>query len=78
MSTFTPATRFVHFGEVYVRGTTNASDLGLYEVGLVPNNGQAVPDEVEFFVIEPGNAVSQHRSTLHHVLYLQLMPVQLV
>ncbi len=54
------------------------SDLGLYEVGLVPNVGQQRPDEVEFFVIEPGNAMSQHSSTLHHVLYLQLMPIQLV
>ncbi len=53
-------------------------DLGLYEVGLVVGTGQAVPDEVEFSVIEPGNAMSQHSSTLHHILYLQLMPIQLV
>ncbi len=74
----TPVTRFVHFREVYIRDTTSMSDLGLYEVGLAETGGQAVPDEVEFFVIEPGNVMSQHSSTLHRVLYLQLMPVQLV
>ncbi len=70
--------RFVHFNEVYIRGTTTVSDLGLYEVSLALNSGQQAPDEVEFLVIESGNAMSQRSSTLHHVLYLQLMPIQIV
>ena len=46
--------RFADFGEVYIRDNTTASDLGLYEVDLALLSGQTSPDEVEFFVIEPG------------------------
>ena len=45
--------QFIHFNEIYVRDTT-VSDLGLYEVGLAPSQSQAAPEEIEFFVIEPG------------------------
>ena len=45
---------FPHFYEIYVHEPTTTDDVGLYEVDLVPSQGQQAPDEVEFAVATPG------------------------
>ena len=41
---------FPNFFEIFVREPTTANDLGLYEVDLIPNSGQAQVPEVDFIV----------------------------
>ena len=52
---------FPNFFEIFVRDTTTANDLGVYEVDLVLNTGRQVP-EVQF-------AVSSYSEYMYQILY---------
>ena len=41
---------FPNFFEIFVRDSTTTNDLGVYEVDLIPNAGQAQVPEVDFAV----------------------------
>ncbi len=43
-----------HFNEIYVKQTTSATDLGVYEVQFLSFSGLALPPRVEFAVVAPG------------------------
>ena len=43
---------FPNFFEIFVREPTTANDLGVYEVDLIPNAGQAQVPEVDFIVTQ--------------------------
>ncbi len=43
-----------HFNEIYVKQTTDAADLGVYEVDFVSLSGLTPPPRVEFAVVAPG------------------------
>ena len=68
---------FPHFYEIYVHEPTNTSDLGLYEVDLVPSQGQQATNEVEFSVISPGRGtilIPISRSSVHSIHFLAVDP----
>ena len=41
---------FPNFFEIFVRDNTTTNDLGVYEVDLIPNAGQAQVPELDFIV----------------------------
>ncbi len=43
-----------HFNEIYVKQTTSAADLGVYEIALLSFSGLTPPPRVEFAVVVPG------------------------
>ncbi len=46
-----------HFNEIYVKHTTDATDLGVYEVAL-DSSGLTLPSRIEFAVIAPGMSLA--------------------
>ena len=68
---------FPHFFEIYVREPTNTNDLGVYEVDLVPSQGQQAPEEAEFAVISPGRETILtpiSHSSVHSIHFLTVDP----
>ena len=59
-SSITPE-EFPSYFEIFVRGETTQSDLGLYEITLLPSpplfDQLAVPVELDFFVVLPGKFI---------------------
>ena len=58
--TITPA-EYPNYNEIYVKGTTQDSDIGLYEVSVFPSNPSTQlisPSELDFNVIAPGNIIT--------------------
>ena len=67
---------FPHFFEIYVHEPTNTDDLGLYEVELVPSQGQQPINEVDIAVISPGRGaiLISTDSIVHSIHFLAVDP----
>ncbi len=60
-----------HFNEIFLKQTTIATDLGVYEVTLLRFMGSPLPSRVEFAVITPGmSLVSFTQPVLRYFLLL--------
>jgi hypothetical protein len=59
--TLTPE-EYPNYNEIYVKGTTEETDIGLYEVSVFSNplTQQVSPGELDFNVIVPGNITNTH------------------
>jgi hypothetical protein len=57
--TLTPE-EYPNYNEIYVKGTTEETDIGLYEVsvGSDPFSQRVSPGELDFNVIVPGNVIT--------------------
>ena len=68
---------FPHFYEIYVHEPTTTDDLGVYEVDLVPSQGQPAPNEVDIAVIPPGRGTILtpiSHSSVHSIHFLAVDP----
>ena len=83
LQTITPED-YPNYNEIYIKGTTQDTDIGLYEVSVTfnPVFQLVSPTELDFNVIAPGDIITSYHSCpgnhdyLLNINILQLMPTQ--